>query len=59
MALNREQLEPYMYSGKQRLHKSYKWAKRQMNKWLRIKNKHITDDDKGGYGKKQWNGYEW
>ena len=39
MALYREQLEPHMYSAKQRKRKSYKWAKKQMNKWLRIKNK--------------------
>ena len=60
MALYREQLEPHMYSAKQRRHKSYKWAKKQMNKWLRIKNKHIKDEnDVVGYGKKQWIGWEW
>ena len=42
MALYREQLEPYMYSEKRRKRKSYKWAKKQMNKWLRIKNKKIN-----------------
>ena len=30
-----------------------------MNKWLRIKNKKINEDDAGGYGKKQWYGWEW
>lgn len=45
MALYREQLEPHMYSEKARRHKSYKWAKKQMNKWLRIKNKKINADD--------------
>lgn len=59
MALYREQLEPYMYSEKRRKRKSYKWAKKQMNKWLRIKNKKIGEDDSGGHGKKQWYGYEW
>ena len=59
MALYREQLEPCMYSEKRRKRKSYKWAKKQMNKWLRIKNKKIGEDDSGGHGKKQWCGYEW
>lgn len=59
MALYREQLEPYMYSEKRRKRKSYKWAKKQMNKWLRIKNKKIGEDDSSGHGKKQWYGHEW
>ena len=59
MALYREQLEPYMYSEKRRKRKSYKWAKKQMNKWLRIKNKKIGEDDSSGHSKKQWYGYEW
>ena len=29
-----------------------------MNKWLRIKNKSIGEDDVNGYGKKRWLGYE-
>lgn len=58
MALYREQLEPYMYSEKRRKRKSYKWAKKQMNKWLRIKNKKINNDEVGGYGKKQCLGWE-
>lgn len=58
MALNREQLEPYMYSEKRRKRKSYKWAKKQMNKWLRIKNKDIKEDDSDGYGKKVCRGWE-
>lgn len=60
MALYREQLEPHIYSAKQRRRKSYKWAKKQMNKWLRIKNKNIKDEnDVVEYGKKQWLGWEW
>ena len=47
-----------MYSDKRRKRKSYKWAKKQMNKYLRIKNKNIGEDDSGGFGKKQWLGYE-
>lgn len=59
MALYREQLEPHMYSEKKRKHKSYKWAKKQMNKWLRIKNKKIEGDDAPtGYKKKVWQGWE-
>lgn len=59
MALYREELEPEMYSGKKRSHKSYKWAKKQMNKWLRIKNKKIDgDDDVAGHGKKNFLGWE-
>lgn len=58
MALYREQLESYMYSEKRRKRKSYKWTKKQMNKWLRIKNKKINNDEVGGYGKKQWHGLE-
>lgn len=45
MALYREQLEPHMYSDKGRKHKSYKWAKKQINKFLHIKNKKIQEDD--------------
>lgn len=59
MALYREELEPHMLSDKARKHKSYKWAKKQMNKWLRIKNKRIEDDDIGGHGKKIFLGWEW
>ena len=59
MALYREELEPHMHSAKSLKHKSYKWAKKQMNKWLRIKNKKINEDDAGGYGKKQFLGYEY
>lgn len=59
MALYREEPEPWMRSNKARKHHSYKWAKKQMNKWLRIKNKEIKDDDVGGHGKKQWLGWEW
>ena len=60
MALFREQPEPYMYSEKRRKHHSYKWWKKQMNKWLRIKNKTIEGEDAPrGYKRKQWLGWEW
>ena len=53
MALYREQLEPYMYSEKRRKRKSYKWAKKQMNKWLRLKNKKINEDELANVNKKR------
>lgn len=60
MALSREQPEPYMYSEKKRKRRSYKWDKKQMNKWLRLKNKRVKgEDDPPGYGKKVWSGWEW
>ena len=60
MALYREQPEPYVRSEKRRKRHSYKWAKRQMNKWLRLKNKRIEEDDTvPGYRKKVWYGYEY
>lgn len=59
MSLYREQLEPHMYSDKKRKRKSYKWAKKQMNKWLRIKNKKIEGEDApAGHKKKVWLGWE-
>ena len=58
MALFREQPEPHMF-GHKRNH-SYKWWKKQMNKWLRIKNKKIEGEDAPrGYKRKQWLGWEW
>lgn len=49
-----------MRSEKRRKRHSYKWAKRQMNKWLRLKNKRIEEDDTvPGYKKKVWYGYEY
>ena len=53
MALHREQLEPYMYSYKRRKRKSHKWEKKQMNKWLRLKNKKINEDELAGINKKR------
>lgn len=59
MSLYREQPEPYMFSEKRRKRHSYKWAKKQMNKWLRIKNKKIEGKDApAGYKKKVWLGWE-
>lgn len=48
-----------MFSEKRRKRHSYKWAKKQMNKWLRIKNKKIEGNDApAGYKKKVWLGWE-
>jgi len=59
MALYREQLEPHMYSDKHRKHKSYKWAKKQMSKWLRLKNKKVNEDEPADVNKKRnWLGWE-
>lgn len=59
MALYREQLEPHMYSDKRRKRKSYRWAKKQMNKWLRLKNKKINEDEPADANKKRnWLGWE-
>lgn len=59
MSLYREQPEPYMYSEKRRKRKSYKWVKKQMNKWLRRQNKKIEGEDAlPGHGKKVWHGWE-
>jgi hypothetical protein len=60
MSLYKEQPEPYMYSAKRRKRRSYKWEKKQMHKWLRLKNKNIEGEDApAGYGKKRWYGWEW
>ena len=59
MALYREQLEPHMSSDKRRKRKSYRWAKKQMNKWLRLKNKKINEDEPADTNKKRnWLGWE-
>lgn len=59
MALYREQLEPHMYSDKRRKRKSYRWAKKQMNKWLRLKNRKINEDEPADANKKRnWLGWE-
>lgn len=48
-----------MYSEKRRKRKSYKWVKKQMNKWLRRQNKKIEGEDAlPGHGKKVWHGWE-
>jgi hypothetical protein len=48
-----------MYSDKRRKHKSYRWAKKQMNKWLRLKNKKINEDEPADANKKRnWLGWE-
>ena len=60
MSLYREELEPHMYPEKRRRRKSYKWAKRQMNKWLRLQNKKIEGEDApAGYKKKRFLGWEY
>lgn len=69
MALNREQIEHLEYqwkkSGKmnnpwRQLSKSRKWLKKQLNKYIRLKNKHIEDDDVGcKQGKKPFKGWEY
>jgi len=59
MSLYREQPEKFMYPAKRAKRRSYKWAKKQMNKWLRLKNKKINgEDDVPGYKKKVWLGWE-
>jgi len=61
MSLYREQLEPYMYSEKRRKRKSYRWAKKQMNKWIRLQNKRIENEDEPAdkNRKRNWLGWEW
>ena len=67
MALTREKIErlevgwiaesdtPWKHPSKSR-----KWRKRQMNKYIRLKNKHIEPDDVGGKrGTKPEKGYEY
>jgi hypothetical protein len=61
MSLYREQPEPYMRSEKSRKRHSYKWAKRQMNKWRRLQNRKIKDEDESAdkSRKKVWHGWEY
>lgn len=69
MALNREQIEHFEYWWKKsgemdnpwrRLSKSRKWLKKQVNKYIRLKGKHIEDDEIGGkIGKKPLCGWEY
>jgi hypothetical protein len=69
MALTREQIEHFEYwwnkSGDmknpwRKLSHSRKWLKKQVNKYLRIKNKHIDEDDIGyKQGKKPLCGWEY
>ena len=59
MSLYREQPEKSMYSEKRRKRISYKWAKKQMNKWIRLKNKKINEDEPADANKKRnWLGWE-
>lgn len=69
MAIKREQIEHIEYwlkkygfiekPWKQSSH-SRKWLKKQLNKFMRIKNKNIRDDDTGyKQGKKYFYGYEY
>ena len=59
MSLYREQPEKFMYSEKRRKRISYKWAKKQMNKWIRLKNKKINEDEPADANKKRnWLGWE-
>lgn len=59
MSLYREQPEKHMYSEKRRKRLSYKWAKKQMNKWIRLKNKKISEDEPADANKKRnWLGWE-
>ena len=69
MATTREQIEHFEYWWKKKgdmdnpwrqLSHSRKWLKKQMNKFLRRKNKHIDEDDIGGkQGKKPYCGWEY
>lgn len=61
MSLYREQPEPWMRSDKCRKHHSYKWVKKQMNKWRRLQNKGIKDEDEPAdkCKKKVWHGWEY
>ena len=69
MALTREQIEHFEYWWKKtgdmdnpwrQLSHSRKWLKKQVNKYLRIKSKHIEEDDIGyKQGKKPLCGWEY
>lgn len=67
MALNREQIEHLEHSldsnedkGWKKLSHSRKWFKKQLNKFIRIEGKKITEDSTGGKkGRKPYKGYEY
>lgn len=69
MALTREQIEHFEYWWKKRgnmenpwrhLSRSRKWLKKQVNKYIRLKGKHIEDDEIGGKrGRKPLCGWEY
>lgn len=49
-----------MRSEKRRKRDSYKWAKKQMHKWLRLKNRKINEDEPANANrKKRWLGWEY
>ena len=69
MGLTREQIEHFEYWWKKNgdmdnpwrhLLKSRKWLKKQVHKYMRIKNKHIDEDDIGyKQGRKPYCGWEY
>ena len=60
MSLYKEQPEPWMRSEKRRKRYSYKWAKKQMNKWRRLKNRKIDEDEPADANRKKiGHGYEY
>ena len=69
MGLTREQIEHFEYWWKKsgdmdnpwrHLSKSRKWLKKQVHKYMRIKNKHIDEDDIGyKQGRKPYCGWEY
>lgn len=61
MSLYKEQPEPWMHPAKKRKRTSYKWVKKQMNKWRRLQNKRIKDEDEPAdkCRKKVWHGWEY
>ena len=69
MALTRDQIEHLEYRLKlcgfmtnpwRNVSHSRRWLKKQMNKYMRIKNKRIDDDDVGyKQGRKPYSGYEY
>lgn len=66
MALSREQIEHFehWWENEEKPWKkcsySRKWLKKQINKFIRIKNKHIEEDDIGyKQGRKPFAGYEY
>ena len=69
MGLTREQIEHFEYwwnkngdmdNPWRHLSKSRKWLKKQVHKYMRIKNKHIDEDDIGyKQGRKPYCGWEY